>query len=108
MLCGTASRNWASITSKVKNGTSLTLNGDEFLKDLQDGNTDRLTTQKSKRAFDDRGYFFNWNAIGVDRDYGAVINLIVREGGKIEPFRVELHKFNVLGSTESKATIASF
>ena len=107
MLCGTASRNWASITSKVKNGTGLTLNGDEFLEDLRDVNTDRLTTQKSSIPFDDRGYFFNWKSIG-DRDYGAVINLIVKEGGKIEPFSVELYKFDILGSAESTATIASF
>jgi hypothetical protein len=108
MLCGTASRNWAAITTNVKNGTGLTLSGDEFLEDLQNGNADRLTTQKSNRPFDDRGYFFNWNGIGVDREYGAVIDLIVRGGGKIEIFAVDLYKFDVLGSTESRATIASF
>jgi hypothetical protein len=109
MLCGTASRNWAAITSKVKGNTGLTLNGDEFLNDLQDGTTDRLTTQKSNRPLDDRGLFFNWNGIGAEHEeYGAVINLIVKEGGKIELFDVELYKFDVLGSTESKTKLTNF
>jgi hypothetical protein len=108
MLCGTASRNWAAITSKVKGNTGLSLNGDKFLEDLQNGKTDGLTTQKSATPLDNRGRFFNWNSIGVEQEYGAVINLIVREGGKIEVFDVELYKFDMLDSTESKARLASF
>jgi hypothetical protein len=110
MLCGTASRNWTAITTKVKNETGLTLNGDEFQQHLQNGNTAKLTTQKSKRPFDDRGYFFNWNDIPAESEgyNGAVINLIVREGGKIEVFNVELWKLDMLGRAEGSATIASF
>jgi hypothetical protein len=107
MLCGTASRNWASIAAKVKNETGLTLNGDEFLNDLQNGRTDRIVTQKSKTPFDDRGYFFQWTAI-EDVEYAANIGLICREGGVIEIFDVVLHKLDVTGWTESKTTIASF
>jgi hypothetical protein len=110
MLCGTASRNWAAITTKVKNETGLTLNGDECLKNLQNGNTSKLTTQKSNRPLDDRGYFFNWNGIPAESEgyNGAVINLIVREGGKIEIFNVELWKLDMLGRPEGGAIIASF
>jgi hypothetical protein len=108
MLCGTVSRNWTTITAKVKTETGLTLNGDEFLMHLQDGNTNKLRTEKSKRPLDDKGYFFTWQGIGVDSEYGAAINLIVRAGGKIEVFDVDLHKFDVLGSTESQTKLVTF
>jgi hypothetical protein len=110
MLCGTASRNWASITAKVKDKTGLSLNGDEFLNDFKNGETDRVKTTPGERKGigTSKYYFFQWAAI-EDVEYGAVINLSCEVyTGIIKPLSVELQKLDEIGWAVSKTRLVSF
>ncbi|MDR1506837.1 MAG: hypothetical protein LBI67_07005 [Treponema sp.] len=63
LLCGAASTNWESIVERVKTETGLTLSGDQFMTDMESGDSRRITSQIGSVGFGTTRYFYSWNII---------------------------------------------
>jgi hypothetical protein len=103
-LCGTAAANLELIEElfKAKTGIDIQLNGDDFLRDLENGVTTHIVEQQDKYAYADRVYY-QWRAKDHENPE-AMIQLIDHKGTLI-PLRVTIDNHDMLDTTISQAHV---
>jgi hypothetical protein len=103
-LCGTAAENLELIEElfKAKTGIDIQLNGDDFLQDLDNGDTTHIVKQRDLFGSLDR-HFYQWRAAEHENP-DAIIQLLDHNGTLI-PLRVSIDNHDALDNTESQAVI---
>jgi hypothetical protein len=67
IICGTVAGNWESIAERVKAKTGITLDGDQFMQDLQNGDTSRILSQQNT-LLSGGGYVYSWDSAAMETD----------------------------------------
>jgi hypothetical protein len=88
ILCGTVSAEWESICAVVKADTGLTLNGDQFMADLESGSAHRIVIQK-ETALGTTRYAYSWNRMDPTSP-AALIGMTYDDAGTIIPGVVQI------------------
>jgi hypothetical protein len=114
ILCGTTAENWESIVDRVKAKTGLVLNGDQFMLDLEGGDSHNIKSD----TWDDlilkknMGYFYSWNVGAGNLESTVAMIGLVFDGfsGKIELNKliIETADVDIFDNRENKrqATIS--
>lgn len=115
-LCGTAANNLKSIEEqfKAETGITITLNGDEFLQELKDGNTRGIVTQTTK-ALGMKFRRVQWRITNHENP-DAIIQLVEHnerrdiEGsliqeGRLIPNYLGIDYHDAMGNTERQAAV---
>jgi hypothetical protein len=90
ILCGTTAANWESIVERVKAETGLLLSGDQFMMDLESGNSYRIVSQKENIGFGGARYSYSWNILDQESP-SALIGLIFdSSSGIVVPNKIQI------------------
>jgi hypothetical protein len=103
-LCGTVAENLELIQElfKAETGFDIQLNGDDFLQDLENGDTTNIVKLSDTFASYDR-HFYQWRATEHENP-DAIIQLFDHNGTLI-PLRVTIDEHDPMGNTEKQARI---
>jgi hypothetical protein len=103
-LCGTVAGNLELIEAlfKAETGFDIHLNGDDFLQDLENGDTTYIVKQRDTFASYDR-HFYQWRA--AKHENPDVIIQLLDHNGTLIPFRVTIDDHDAMGNTKKQARI---
>jgi hypothetical protein len=100
-FCGTVAENMGYIEErfKAKTGIAIKLNGDEFMRELKDGDTRGIAAPQEGKILGMTMWTYQWRI--TDHENPDAIIQLTEKDGKLVPASISINKADAMGNTES-------
>jgi hypothetical protein len=94
LVCGSAAKNWEAITKRFTAETGLTLNGDDFMSDLEYGDSSKITVTNTKALSGMDWHYYTWdNTYAVDGPFAYIE--FRYSGNEIVPYWIAVMEYDL-------------